>query len=155
MSASQALPIVKANSEIAISYRMCLNDQTCIDQTEPGELFRFTLGDGSLLPNLETLLIGLELGTEGRFFVPPEDGFGYPDPSNIYAMSKNEFPAEMSLKPGDVVGFNTPTGEEIPGTVVALADDQVTVDFNHPLAGETFIFEVKIEAIYDSLNVSP
>lgn len=143
---------VDDNSDIGISFSLCLTDQTPIDQTEPGELYRFKMGDGSLLANLENLLVGLEVGTTAKFFVPPEEGFGFPDPSNVYSMARAEFPDNMTLKIGDVVGFDTPTGDEVPGTVVKLDDEEVTVDFNHPLAGETFIFEVTIEAVYDSVS---
>lgn len=142
-----SLARVTETSQIAISYSMRLTDETEIDKTEPGELFEFQIGDGSLIPSLESLLIGLEEGTSGKFFVPPEDGFGYPDPANIYDLDKTEFPDDMTLKVGDVVGFDTPTGDQVPGTVVALNDDKIKVDFNHPLAGETFIFEAKIEKI--------
>lgn len=153
MSQPQNSPArVTETSEVEISFSMRLMDETPIDQTEEGEVYRFIIGDGSLLPNLESLLIGLEVGTTGKFFIPPEDGFGFPDPSNVYDMPLSEFPDAMDLKAGDVVGFDTPTGDEIPGMVVKLEGDQVTVDFNHPLAGETFIFEAKIEAVYDSAS---
>lgn len=148
MSEQTSLARVNENSEIAISYSMRLVDDTEIDRADSDDLFRFTLGDGSLLPNLESLLIGLEEGTTGKFFVPPEDGFGFPDPANVYDLDKTEFPDGMLLKVGDVVGFDTPTGDQIPGQVVAITEDQVKVDFNHPLAGETFIFEAKIEKVF-------
>jgi FKBP-type peptidyl-prolyl cis-trans isomerase SlpA len=148
MSEQTSLARVNENSEIAISYSMRLVDDTEIDRADSDDLFRFTLGDGSLLPNLESLLIGLEEGTTGKFFVPPEDGFGFPDPANVYDLDKTEFPDGMLLKVGDVVGFDTPTGDQIPGQVVAITEEQVKVDFNHPLAGETFIFEAKIEKVF-------
>ncbi|MBE0494175.1 MAG: FKBP-type peptidyl-prolyl cis-trans isomerase [Thiomicrospira sp.] len=144
--------VVQDNSEIGISFTLCLPDDTPIDQTEPGEIYRFKIGEGSLLANLEALLVGLEVGTQAKFFVPPEDGFGFPDPTNVYTMQRAEFPNDMALKVGDVVGFDTPTGDEVPGTVVKIQEDDITVDFNHPLAGQTFVFEVKIEAVYDSVS---
>jgi FKBP-type peptidyl-prolyl cis-trans isomerase SlpA len=148
MGEQTGLARVNEKSEIAISYSMRLVDDTEIDRADSDDLFRFTLGDGSLLPNLESLLIGLEEGTTAKFFVPPEDGFGFPDPTNVYDLDKTEFPDGLALKVGDVVGFDTPTGDQIPGSVVAITDHQVKVDFNHPLAGETFIFEAKIEKVF-------
>lgn len=146
---SNKLPLqVAEDSEIGISFTLTLIDETLIDKTEPGEIFRFQIGDGSLLANLEELLIGLEVGTTGKFFVSPDDGFGFPDPMNVHTLSRAEFPAEMELKVGDVVGFDTPTGDEVPGMVMEINNDDITVDFNHPLAGETIVFEAKIEAIY-------
>lgn len=147
MTEQTSLARVTENSEVSISYSMRLIDETEIDKTEPGELFTFKIGDGDLIPSLESLLMGLEEGTSGTFYVPPEDGFGYPDPANVYDLERNEFPEGMALKVGDVVGFDTPTGDQIPGSVVSLNEDKIKVDFNHPLAGQTFIFEATIVKI--------
>lgn len=142
------IKLVQPNSEIGIQYVLKLADDTLVDQTEPGEVFRFRLGDGEMLPGLESLLVGLEIGTKGTFYVPPEEGFGQADPANVHELPKSEFDADFQYKVGDVIGFDTPTGEQIPGQVMAIGEDRVTVDFNHPLAGQAFIFEAKIEAIY-------
>jgi FKBP-type peptidyl-prolyl cis-trans isomerase SlpA len=142
------IKLVAEDSEIAISYTLRLADDTLVDQTEPGEVFRFKLGQGEMLAGLEALLIGLEVGTKGTFYVPPEEGFGAADPANVHELPKSEFAESFEYKVGDVIGFDTPTGEQIPGQVVEIGQQTVTVDFNHPLAGQTFIFEAKIEAIY-------
>jgi FKBP-type peptidyl-prolyl cis-trans isomerase SlpA len=147
---SLTLKRVTPQSEVAVSFTLALTDGTLVDQATEDEPFRFFLGDGSLLPNLESLLIGLEQGTSGRFFIPPEEGFGFADPLNVHKIDRAEFDQAMALKVGDIVGFNTPSGEEIPGQVVALDDAQVTVDFNHPLSGQTIVFEVKIEQVFDT-----
>lgn len=142
------LAIVEQESEIGISFVLKLMDDTLVDQTKKDELFRFKLGTGEMLPGLESLLIGLEQGTKGTFVVPPEEGFGVSDPSNVHEMNRDEFSPELEYKVGDVIGFDTPTGEQVPGQVIEMDEQTVTVDFNHPLAGQTFIFEAKIEAIY-------
>lgn len=135
--------------QLVISFSIALPSGQVLDQADEADPLTLELGDGQLHPNLEALLTGLEVGTEAKFSVPPEDGFGYPDPTNVYDIAQVEFAEDMDLKPGLVIGFTTPTGDEIPGTIVAVDDEQqqVKVDFNHPLAGETFIFEVKILAI--------
>ncbi len=141
---------VTPQSEVVISFTLALTDGTLVDQATPNEPYRFRLGDGSLLPNLESLLVGLEEGTSGRFFIPPEEGFGFPDPMNVHKVERTEFPQDMALKVGDIVGFNTPTGDEVPGQVVALDDALITVDFNHPLSGQAIVFEVKIEQVLEA-----
>lgn len=145
----QALKRVTQTSDVAITFSLSLMDGTLVDQAKADEPYRFTLGDGSLLPNLEALLVGLEVGTSGKFFIPPEEGFGFPDPMNVHTIERSEFPSDMQLKVGDVVGFDAPSGEEVPGQVVALEGNSVTVDFNHPLSGQHIVFEVTIEAVLD------
>ncbi len=142
-----SLPIVEENSEVAISFKLHLADGTSVEETQ-GEPLRFTLGDGTFVKNLEEMLIGLEKGTTAKMTLSPERAFGMPDSANFQNMARSDFPAEMPLEEGHVIGFNTPTGEEIPGTIHEVNDESVVVDFNHPLAGATVVFEVTIEDIF-------
>ena len=140
---------VKADSTVDIRFSLCLIDGTVVDQTEADETLQFTLGDGTLFEGLERWLIGLEEGERRQFTLFPEDAFGNPDPDNITELSRSDFPADMDLQRGLVIGFSGPAGEEVPGTIVAVEDDRVTVDFNHPLAGKVLLFDVTVERIYD------
>lgn len=143
------LPVVREDSEIAISFKLSLVDGTLVEETEENQPLRFTLGDGTFVHNLEEMLVGLELGTTAKLTLSPERAFGMPNPENFQTMAKADFPAEMELQEGHVIGFNTPTGEEVPGTIHEIKEDEVVIDFNHPLAGATVIFEAKIESIFD------
>lgn len=148
MSNSSTLPVVTENSEIAIKFKLELADGTLVEQSEEDTPFRFTIGDGTFVNNLEMLLVGLELGTEAKLSLSPERAFGLPDSANIQTMSRSDFPADMVLEEGHVIGFTTPTGEEVPGTIHEVNEDSVMVDFNHPLAGMTVIFTAKIEEVF-------
>lgn len=141
---SSPLPCVSENSELQIKFTLSLPDGTIVEQTEEGEDFTFTIGDGSFIKNLEEMLIGLEEGTTAKLTLSPERAFGEPDSANYQTMSRTDFPADMKLEEGFVIGFNTPTGEEVPGTIYEIKDDEIVVDFNHPLAGATVLFEATI-----------
>ncbi|BCN93552.1 peptidyl-prolyl cis-trans isomerase [Thiomicrorhabdus immobilis] len=147
-SPKSSLPVVKENSEIAISFKLELADGTLVEETQENEPFRFKIGDGTFINNLENLLVGLELGTTAKLTLSPERAFGLSDPNNFQTMDKADFPEEMALEKGHVIGFNTPTGDEIPGTIHQIEGDKVIVDFNHPLADATVIFSAKIEEIF-------
>ena len=58
--------------------------------------------------------------------------------------TENDFPKEMALEPGLVIGFQSPNGDETPGTITKIQDNVVTVDFSHPLAGYDLVFEVEV-----------
>jgi len=146
---TSALPIVQSNSRVAISFRLSVLEGPLVDEATAEEPLEFSLGDGTLLPNLEEFLVGLELGTQGRFIMDADDAFGRSNPDNIQTMPRANFPAEMSLEEGQVIGFNTPTGQEVPGTILQLSDNEVEIDFNHPLADATLEFVVKIEAVLE------
>ncbi len=142
------LPVVQKDSDIAISFNLSLVDGTLVEQTEEGETLRFIIGDGTFVANLEEMLIGLEEGTTAKMTLSPERAFGMPDPENFQVMQRTDFPEGMALNEGHVIGFNTPTGDEIPGTIHKVDGDKITIDFNHPLAGATVVFEAKVEQIF-------
>lgn len=148
-SETNPLPRVTDSSRIAISFELALMDGEIIEAADAKDPMIFTIGDGSLLPNIEELLIGLELGTQGKFTLSPERAFGLKQPENIQTMNLADFPDSIGVEEGLVIGFQTPTGDEIPGTVLSMNNDKVEVDFNHPLAGATLLFTAKIEQILD------
>lgn len=125
-------------------YRITLEDGTEADASFGEEPMRFQIGDGTLNEGLEEVLLGLSVGAKERFDLSPDQAFGYPDTGNIHEMSRSEFSMEMMLEPGVIVGFDTPSGDEIPGMVLEVDEEKVKVDFNHPLAGLNLEFEVEI-----------
>lgn len=139
---------VGEHSDIEISFSLSIFEGPVVEETEEGETFRFTVGDGSFLNKLDELLIGLEVGTTATFMIPPEEAFGHKSSENFQTMTRQDFPADMALKEGHVIGFDTPTGDEIPGKIEKVNGDEILIDFNHPLAGLTVNFVAKIEAIH-------
>jgi len=139
--------LIGPHSTITIHYRMAMEDGSEADSTFDDEPVTFQLGQGVMLPNLEKLLLGLQAGDHKRFELSPEEGFGYVDTENFHYVARGEFPDEIELEPGKVIGFDTPSGEELPGLVMAVDDEQVLINFNHPLAGHDLTFEVQVVAI--------
>ncbi len=104
------------------------------------------VGDGSLLPGFERALFGLRPGDEGEFVILPENGFGQPNDNNIQVVDREHFD-EAELEQGMVFSFADAAGGEVPGVVVDFDNDEVTVDFNHPLSGRTITFKVHIHNV--------
>ncbi|QSX32780.1 FKBP-type peptidyl-prolyl cis-trans isomerase [Shewanella avicenniae] len=102
------------------------------------------IGDNSLSPAFERALVGLVVGDKTEFTLAPADAFGEPNPDAIYYLDRSKFPADMKLEAGVIVGFAGPGGSEIPGIVRDVAGDSVTVDMNHPLAGQTLTFQIEV-----------
>lgn len=134
-------------SRVVLHYRMVLEDGTVADETAEGEPLEFTVGDGSIAAPLEAMMEGMAAGESAGFLVTPDQGFGFRDRQNVHSMPRSEFPQGMPLERGTVIGFTTPSGEEVPGTVMDADGESVRVDFNHPLAGRTFRFEVDILSV--------
>jgi FKBP-type peptidyl-prolyl cis-trans isomerase SlpA len=142
MSEVEALTI-GPGAEVTMYFTLSLQDGTVADATED-EPLRFTMGDGTLIEGLELALYGLKVGEKQRVNIDPVHAFGFPDKSNIHSMPRAEFSPELPLESGTIIGFSTPSGEEVPGTIVEVGEDEVVVDFNHPLAGHEITFEVEI-----------
>ncbi len=141
--------VVEEDSNVEIKFNLSLLDGTLVEKTAEGEVFSLQIGDGQFLNKLDELLIGLEIGTIAKFNLMPEHAFGDSDASNFQVMPRADFSEDLELKEGTVIGFNTPTGEEYPGTIFKVTDDSVTVDFNHPLTDKILVFEAEIIAILD------
>lgn len=139
--------IVQQNSCIKITFQLTLLDGTIVDEAIEGEALKFTLGDGTFLPKLEEMLMGLELGTTAKLTLSPERAFGLSNIENVHLMAREDFPVGMVLQEGFVVGFDTPAGEEVLGTILDINDTSIQVDFNHPLADKTIIFIATVQAI--------
>jgi len=144
MSADIEALTIGTGSKVHRHFTLSLADGPVADSTNEGEPLRFVMGDGTLIEGLELVLYGLKQGDRQCLSIEPRDAFGFPDEENIHTMPRSEFPTDIPLEDGLIIGFTTPSGEEVPGAIKEIKDDEVVVDFNHPLAGWIVIYEVAI-----------
>lgn len=138
---------ITRGSRVTLHYTLTLENGTEADSSHGDEPLSLVIGDGSMLEGLEACLLGMRAGQQATFMVGPEQGFGFPDAEAVQVMPRDDFPDDMDLTPGVIIGFTTPAGDEVPGTVTELDEARVTVDFNHPLAGHRLSFAVEILAV--------
>lgn len=141
------MAIIQKDSKISINFSLKLEDNQMIDSNFGQSPVEFQMGDGSLLPGFETVLLGLESGFEGSFEIEPDVAFGQPNPGNVQPIERKMFAPDQQLERGLVLNFDNGAAGELPGVILAVNDDEVLVDFNHPLAGKTIIFQVKISDV--------
>ena len=135
---------ISPESSVTLHLSLTLEDGTVAESTFGDAPLVFTLGDGTLIEGLELALYGLRAGDRQRLSLLPQQAFGLRDPEKVHRLPRADFPADMTLEPGCIIGFDTPDGEELPGMVVKAESAEVEVDFNHPMAGHVVIFEVEI-----------
>lgn len=135
---------ITAQSRITLHFALKIVGGGTVDSTFGNKPATFAYGDGSLLPTFERRLVGLRAGDKRQFVMPPEDAFGQPNPNNVQHFKRSAFAADMELHEGLVISFADASQAELPGVVKQIDTDEVTVDFNHPLAGQSLIFEVEI-----------
>ena len=135
---------IEVASTVTLHLSLTLEDGTVAESTFGEEPLTFTMGDGTLVHGLELGLYGLVPGNVQRLELRPEQAFGLRDPANIHAVPRADFDPGIMLKPGVIVGFETADGDELAGAILSVCDETVEVDFNHPMAGHTIIFDVEI-----------
>ena len=138
---------IAKNSLVEFHFEIKLSDGSVAESTRVQKKpARLQMGDGSLTEGFEACLIDLSEGSQQEFTLPPESTFGPVNPDNIYHLDRHRF-AEMDLDVGHIVAFSGPDGSEMPGMIREIVGESVTVDFNHPLAGQTLTFDVEILAV--------
>ncbi|MDV7104423.1 FKBP-type peptidyl-prolyl cis-trans isomerase [Vibrio sp. TH_r3] len=136
------------NSKVVLHFTIRLANGSVADSTyNMGKPAQLSIGDGSLSENFESHLLGLSAGDKKSVDLKAEDAFGAPNPDNIHHMDRSKFVGDAAVEVGTIMAFSGPDGVEIPGIISDITGDSVTVDFNHPLAGQDVTFEVEILSV--------
>jgi len=139
---------IAENVVVLVNYTLTNGKGDVLDKTE-GEPLGFIQGSGMLLPKLEEALLGKSAGDELTVNVSPEDAFGERDNSRVEKVPRSEFDGIDDLKEGIELQVQGPNGVNIV-TVADITDTEVTVDLNHPLAGETLNFDISIVSVREA-----
>ena len=143
----EQLRIIERNSRVTLFYRLGLTDDQLLEENFDDEPMTITLGKGEMAEGLELALIGLTEGDEQTIDIGPDLAFGFVDETLFRALPRAEFDPQLELEHGLIIEFSNEAGNTLPGTIISFDDDQVQVDLNHPLAGQTVRYSVKIVAI--------
>ena len=129
---------------VTIDYVLTLEDGDMVESTWEGMPLRFLAGHDEILPGLEEALAGMAVGDETAVTLEPEDGYGDYDPEAFEEVPADQFPATENLEPGMPIGVQDASGEMYQAFIAEVRPDTIVLDFNHPLAGETLRFQVKV-----------
>lgn len=138
---------IQPGSRVLLHLAIKLTNGTVAESTFDAEPFELIIGDGTLVQGLEVALYGMRSGEKQSLTLAPEQAYGVHDPAAVGWLPRDQFPADMQLQPGLLVGFVGADGEEVAALVIAVEDEQVQIDFNHPLAGKPIIFESEIISV--------
>ena len=138
---------IERNSRVTIFYRLGLPNGDVLEENFDDEPMTVQLGQGEMAEGLELALIGLREGEEETIDIGPDLAFGHIDDSLFRTIPRIEFDPELELEPGLIIEFATEDGETLPGTILDFDENEVRVDLNHPLAGQTVRYSVRIVAV--------
>ena len=133
---------------VSLDYILRLSDGQEIDRSESGFPLEFMQGRGQIIRGLETKLYGMAIGEQKQVTVAPSDGYGEFNPEDFVNVRRDAFPQDFDLKEGEDIQVQDPDTEQVKIAYISeIGPDEVKLDFNHPLAGETLHFEVTIVAL--------
>ncbi len=133
---------------VGINYRLTMSDGTEVDNTADRGPMEYLHGHGNLISGLEKALDGLELGAELDITFEPDEGYGTHEPDKVVEVTKEQLGFEPEV--GTVVAAKLPDGREQHLLIAEIEGDKVTLDGNHPLAGQTLHFEVSVASLREA-----
>jgi len=131
---------------VSFDYSVRNSRAELLDSSEKGEPMAYLHGYASIVPGLEKALEGKQVGESLTVVVPPVDAYGLRDERRMGEVARDIFPEGTEIKPGMRFRAQRPDGAD-DVVVVSVTDTTVTVDANHPLAGETLTFDVKVREV--------
>lgn len=129
---------------VRIHYVGTLDDGRTFDTSRGGEPLEFTLGEGEVIRGFEKAVVGMAAGETKTVTIPPEDAYGPHRPEMVQEVERSVLPADLTLRPGQQLQAQSRDGQALVLVVRDVADDTVTLDANHPLAGERLTFEIEL-----------
>jgi FKBP-type peptidyl-prolyl cis-trans isomerase SlyD len=133
---------------VSLDYVLILDDDREIDRSDKNEPMEYLHGFNNIIPGLEEELNGMTVGDEKEVVVQPELGYGERDPDGMTEFPRDTFPGSLNLEVGEPVMMRDKDGgESLQAYVSELRTDTVLLDFNHPLAGETLHFHIRIAGL--------
>lgn len=141
---------IQNGSHVTLHFRLTLTDGQVVFDTFTDKPATIQVGEGQIAPALERCLVALQEGDERSYDLGPDDGFGPRHPDLVQKVSKGLLEKYADdgdpIEPGDVVEFPTPDGRggRVAGVFKGWEGGSAVFDFNHPLAGQSMRFDVKI-----------
>lgn len=141
--------MAQANSgdTVRINYTGKLNDGTVFDSSEGRDPLEFKVGENTIIPTLEAAVVGMNAGDKATVEITAENAYGPHQPDAIQTVERNQIPAEVDLTVGAQLQATVPDGQVMVLTVAAVEETTVTLDGNHPLAGQDLTFDIELVEI--------
>ena len=148
--------VVADDMVVRIDYTLTLANGEVYDSSDETGPLEYIQGQGHIISGLEEALTGMAVGEEKDVVVTPDVGYGEYDPEAVQSLPLDVFPPDMELEPGMAIDlYDEDADEEVEAYVAEVEEDSVLVDFNHPLAGETLNFHVKVIGVRPATAEEP
>ena len=134
---------VSTGKQVTLEYTLKLDDQSVVDTNVGGEPLKLTQGNHEVVPGLEKALEGMAVGEKKNVTIAPTEAYGTVDPKAFQEVDRKMVPAGAQ-KVGTQLEGKTTDGRTVYPRIAEVKNDTIVLDFNHPLAGKTLHFDVKV-----------
>lgn len=138
---------VENGNTVSVHYTGTLNDGTQFDSSREREPLSFLVGDGQVIPGFESAVLGMQVGETKTIAILAENAYGPKNDQAVQVVERSRFPNGFEGNVGESVTGQTGEGQAFRATIVSVEENTVTLDFNHPLAGQDLTFEVELVSI--------
>jgi peptidylprolyl isomerase len=132
---------------VRVHYTGKTDDGVVFDSSREREPLEFTMGQGQLIPGFEKAVEGMKIGDSTTVRIPADQAYGEKHEDMVVDISRQQIPPDISPEVGMVLQMQQPNGMPLNVTVTQVTDDSVTLDANHPLAGQALTFEIELVEI--------
>ena len=136
--------VAEAGDTVKVHYTGKLEDGSIFDSSRDREPFELTIGSGSTIAGFENGIVGMAVGDTITITIPPEEAYGPKREELVSTISRDQIPPNITPEVGQQLQMQHPSGDIVNVTITDVMPDSVTFDANHPLAGETLIFEIEL-----------
>jgi len=140
---------VKEGDTVKVHYTGTLTDGTVFDTSEEREPLEFTLGQGQLIPGFEKAVVGMNVGDSTEVEIPSDDAYGESREDLVISVPKDQLPDDVEPQVGMQLQVNQQDGQPIPVRITDVGEENLTLDANHPLAGQDLKFEIELVEVAD------
>ena len=139
--------MVENGKTVTVHYTGTLDDGSVFDSSEGKDPLKFVVGEGKVIKGFDDAVKEMNVGEEKDIHIPCKEAYGEQKADLIKKVPSEQLPKEQKPEVGMVLGVGLPNGQQIPARIVEVADSEVTIDLNHPLAGKDLNFKLKVEAV--------
>jgi FKBP-type peptidyl-prolyl cis-trans isomerase 2 len=137
----------KSGDTVKVHYTGTLNDGSEFDSSRERDPLEFTIDSGQVIAGFNEAVTGMSVGDSKSVTIPANQAYGEHNPEMVQEVPRSAIPSDIDLHQGMILSARNPEGRNLNFKVVEFNDEKVTVDGNHPLAGEDLNFELKLMEI--------
>jgi len=141
---------VKQGDTVTLEYVGMIDDGKVVESSAKTGPFELEVGKGVMPPSFENAILGMQKGDEKTIVLQPEEAYGHKDENLLHTVNKNVLGDNIDPKPGMVLGMTVKKDgqdHKVPALVTEIQGNDVTIDFNHPLAGKAVTYKITIKDI--------